>query len=202
MHNRGTVWPSSQWRHVSQTKGGKFGAGRCLWKEPGAIMPRPYVGWVLWSPNVFVCTARGSHVFVCRVFCCDTAIMDECWQPVEWPQTEGLVLVVLTLAPHNNVPLVKQVSSWQNHYCPGMVIRPGREWEIDLEEAGPGPSEAGGVGGGLGVEGGIRFVLSHHWALKSFLKLPQYKLAGPKKGSGRRGGKNRWQAWRFKSNIQ
>lgn len=153
MYNRGTVWPSSQWRHVSQTKGGKFGAGRCLWKEPGAIMPRPYVGWVLWSPNVFVCAARGSHVFVCRVFCRDTAIMDECWQPVEWPQTEGLVLVVLTLAPHNNVPLVKQVSSWQNHYCPGMVIR-AREGLGNRFRGGWSWPVWGWRGGGLRVEGG------------------------------------------------
>lgn len=49
-----------------------------LRKEPSAIMLRPYVGRVLRSPRVFVRAARGSHVFVCRVFCCDTAIMDEC----------------------------------------------------------------------------------------------------------------------------
>lgn len=37
----------------------------------------------------------------------------------------GLVLVVLTLAGHNNLLLVKQVSSWQNHYCLHMVMRAG-----------------------------------------------------------------------------
>lgn len=40
-----------------------------------------------------------------------------------------LVLVVLTLAGHNNLLLVKQVSSWQNHYCFQMVMRAGEGLE-------------------------------------------------------------------------
>lgn len=34
-----------------------------------------------------------------------------------------LVVVVLTLAGHNNLLLVKQVSFWQNHYCLHMIMR-------------------------------------------------------------------------------
>ena len=141
--------------------------------------------------------AGGSHVFVCCVLWCDTAIMDECWQPVEWPQTEGLVLVVLTLAGHNNLLLVKQVSSWQNHYCLHMVMRAGEGlgnrfrggWSWAMACLRRGCEARGGVGQGGGGERGIRFVLLHHWALESCLKLPQYKLAGLKNGSHSREGK-------------
>lgn len=121
----------------------------------------------------------------------------------------GLVLVVLTLAGHNNLLLVKQVSSWQNHYCLHMVMRAreglrnrfrgGWSWPMAGLRQG---YEARRRRTGRRGNRGIRFVLLHHWALESCLKLPQYKLDGLKNGRHRRGGKNRWQAWRFKRNIQ
>lgn len=103
----------------------------------------------------------------------------------------GLVLVVLTLAGHNNLLLVKQVSSWQNHYCLHMVMRAGEGlgnrfrggWSWAMACLGRG-CKGGGVG-----EWGITFVLLHHWALESCLKLPQYKLAGLNNRSDRRGAK-------------
>lgn len=122
-----------------------------------------------------------------------------------------LVVVVLTLAGHNNLLLVKQVSSWQNHYCLHMLMRAreglgnrfrgGWSWATACLRRG---SEARGRGT---LRWGIRFVLLHHWALESCLKLPQYKLAWLKnrrhrRGGGGRGGVDRWQAWRFKSHIQ
>lgn len=84
-----------------------------------------------------------------------------------------LVLVVLTLAGHNNLLLVKQVSSWQNHYCLHMVMR-GREglgnrfrggwsWAMALPKMGEwGKGGERLWGGGVGALG-LFSCITEHW---------------------------------------
>lgn len=107
----------------------------------------------------------------------------------------GLVLVVLTLAGHNNLPLVKQVSSWQNHYCLHMVMRTregrgNRFWEGWSWAMAWDWSVCVWGSGGLGRRGSGPLVCSlASLSTGELSKLPQYKLARLKNRSHWRGGK-------------
>lgn len=121
MHNLGTVWPTSQGQHIFWTQGETFWLSG---KSEGH------------NAEAICCVTLIEPVCLCA---CSWRVTRLCVQCVMvwhchygWVVTaggmatdRGLVLVVLTLAGHNNLLLVKQVSSWQNHYCLHMVMRTG-----------------------------------------------------------------------------
>lgn len=112
----------------------------------------------------------------CRVrcLCVPCVMLWHCYYG--WVLTAGgmatdreLVLVVLTLAGHNNLLLVKQVSSWQNHYCLLMVMRAGEGLGNRFRGGcpGPWPAEEGEKGWGQQRERsgafGLFSCITEHW---------------------------------------